>query len=510
MAVRVASAAEAAALDAAASGAGVSSRALMRVAAANAATVIARRLGGRLGAGVTVFAGPGNNGGDGWAVAAALARAGAGVHVDSAEPPRTPDARAESELAAPFVSSGDAPCGIAIDALLGTGSTGAPRGAVAGALARLAARQAAGAAVVALDAPTGLDCTTGRFEGSVAADLTIAFGTAKRGHLVHRDACGALVVVDIGLPADTGGAAASLPLLADARWVALRLPRIPADAHKGTRRKVAVVAGAPGMGGAAISAADGALRAGAGLVKVATALEHTPAVLARIPEALTATLDDAATSHVAGWADALLIGPGLGAGPETRSLVERVLAAAPPTLPVVLDADALNAFTGDARALGVALGGRPAVLTPHPAEYARLTGMSLDDVLAQRFDIALGLARSLPAAVLLKGTPTVVTAPTGERVVSARGTPLLATGGSGDVLGGIVATLLAQRLAPLDAGAVAAWVHGRAAEQWGGAIRGHILQNVLDALPAAWASMRVPAPPYPVLAALPAVASGVA
>lgn len=500
MTVRVASARESAAADAAAVAAGIPTRALMRVAAAAAAGVIADRFRDRLDAGVTVFAGPGNNGGDGWAVASALARGGVRVSVDAAGPPRTDDARAERALAAELVGTGDRPCGVAVDALLGTGSRGAPEGGIADAVERLRRRAASGAAVVALDVPTGLDATTGAFAGGVPATYTVTFGTCKRGQLVTRAACGALVVVDIGLPDRP-----ELPALVDGGWTAPRIPVIAPDATKGTRGRVTVIAGATGMGGAALTAADGALRAGAGLVKVATAPEHGVAVHARLPEVLTAMLHDAASAGVAGWGDATLIGPGLGTAPETRPMVERVLAAAGGR-GVVLDADALNVFAGGVEALQRVLGGRPAVLTPHPLECARLAGVALADVLDARFEIGCDIAARTGAVVLLKGTPTVVAAPDGSRLVVARGTPLLATGGSGDALGGIVATLLAQGAPPADAAAVAAWVHGRAAELCAPPVRGRTLDDVLRHLPAAWAATGEPAPRYPILAELPAVA----
>lgn len=499
MAVRVASARESVSADAAAVAMGIPARALMRAAAAGAAGVLADRFGDRLHLGVTVFAGPGNNGGDGWAVAAALARAGVRVSVDAAAPPRTDDARAEAALAGEPVGTGDRPCGIAIDALLGTGSRGAPAGDIADGLERLRQRAGAGAAVVALDVPTGLDATTGAFPIGVPATCTVTFGSVKRGQLVSRAACGTLVVVDIGLPDRP-----ELPELVDARWVAPRVPAIAADATKGTRGRVAVIAGAAGMGGAALTAAEGALRAGAGLVKVATAAEHGTAVHARLPEVLTATLTDAASAAVAGWGDATLIGPGLGTAPETRPLVERVLAAAQGR-GVVLDADALNAFAGDVDGLREALAGRPAILTPHPLEFARLAGVALADVLDARFDIGCGVAARTGAVVLLKGTPTVIATPDGVRLVVARGTPLLATGGSGDALGGMIATLLAQGARPADAAAVAAWVHGRAAELCGAPVRGRTLGDVLRALPDAWVATGEVAPRYPVLAELPVV-----
>jgi NAD(P)H-hydrate epimerase len=198
-----------------------------------------------------------------------------------------------------------------------------------------------------------------------------------------------------------------------------------------------------------------------------------------------------------------VIGPGLGRDDDTRSRIERILDAW--RGPVVLDADALTVYEGDAAALGKLLGQRKAIITPHVVEFSRLTSMPTDDVLRAPFDVGAGLARTLGAVVLLKGVPTVLTAPDGRSLVSAAGTPALATGGSGDVLAGIAATLLAQIDDPLDAAACAAWIHGRAAEIAGvhGA-RGTTIDDVVDALAGVWNEpSALPRPP--ILAELPAV-----
>lgn len=502
MPVCVASANEAAALDAAAIASGIPSRALMRVAASNAATLIARRCGDWLGHGVVVYTGPGNNGGDGWAVARALAASGVAVSVREIAESRTPDAIAERARAHDLLPGADSRSregGVVVDALLGTGSSGAPRGAIADAVREIDDRRAAGAFVVALDVPTGLGAAEQESAAVVRADITISFGTARREVLVAREWCGEVAVVDIGLSPDFP----ELPLLADALGVGSWLPHIRADAHKGTRRSLAVVAGGELMGGAAILAATGALRAGIGLVKVVTHRANIASVHARIPAALAGDLADPMTA-IQGFADAVLIGPGLGRDASTRRLVETVLRGW--RGPVIVDADALNVFDGDVRTLAELLAGRAALITPHPAELARLAGVSVRDVLDRRYDIGAEVAASLGAVVLLKGTPTVVSDPHGERMVVARGTPALATGGSGDALGGIIGTLLAQGVDPLGAATSGAWVHGVAAELTHG-VRGVTLDDVLAQLPAAWRVAEQPSPlAYPVLAELPGVA----
>lgn len=505
--MRVVSAAESAARDRAAIAAGIPSRALMRVAGTATAGEIARRFGALLSRGVAIYAGPGNNGGDAWVVAAALAAVGVPVRVTAVGETRTPDAIAERAAAEPLIGSGTSAPGseaIVVDGLLGTGATGAPRGVVADAIARIAESRRQGAVVVALDVPSGVDATTGSAEGAVRADLTVTFGTLKRGLAIARGHAGAIAVLDIGLGIHADGDDRT-PSLVDAMFVGERVPRIAADANKGTRRRLAIVAGAEGMVGAALLAAQGALASGIGLVRLFVAPANVPVVQSTAFESLAQPwpADDPSVSRdIDAWAHAVLLGPGLGGGANARALVERVLRHT--RLPIVVDADGLNAFAGRPGELAALLGGRPAIITPHPGEFGRLVGASIDEVLAQRFEIGQPLAAQLGAAVLLKGVPTVVSG-SDQRMVSAAGSPVLAVGGSGDLLGGIVATLLAQTGDPLVSAACGAWVHGRAAEVAGaGRVRGITLDDVVRALPAAWASA-ADDDRYPVLASLPAV-----
>lgn len=506
--VRVVTAAQAAARDARAIAGGVASRDLMQSAGRAAAAELMRHAGARAAAGVEIHAGGGNNGGDAWVVAAALAAAGLPVQVREAEAPRTPDAQAEKSEAALVLQRSSPPRGrpgVVVDGLLGTGARGAPQGVIAQACAVIAAARADGAFVMALDVPSGLDAATGAHEGAPHADLTVTFGSVKRGQLLARDLCGTIVAVDIGL-----GAHADLddgaPVLADAAFARAVVPRIGADAHKGMRRKVAIVGGAQGMVGAVLLAARAALRSGVGLVKLVVAPENVALVQRALPEALACPWPerDADAAALGEWADALLVGPGLGRGPHVQALVARCVRAAGG--PVVVDADALNAFEGEPTAFGALLGGRVALITPHPLEFARLSGEDAASVNAHRFDAAGELARVIGATVLLKGVPTVVASPDGRTIVSASGTPVLGQGGSGDVLAGIAVTLLAQTGTPLEAAAAAAWVHGRAAELAAphGEIRGVTLDDVLNALRDAWTFAEPARPPY-VLAELAAV-----
>ncbi|MEO6444572.1 MAG: NAD(P)H-hydrate dehydratase [Gemmatimonadaceae bacterium] len=512
MTVRVVSASQATARDDVAIAAGIPSMQLMRSAGEAAARIILDRYASEGESGVLVFCGPGNNGGDGWIVAAALARAGLAVRVVESAPPRGDDARAAKFAALSEVSlgTGDIPPALVVDALLGTGARGELREPVVEGAREIARRRAAGACVISLDMPTGIDATTGEAaHGSVTSDLTITFGTAKRGLLQARCLVGEILVVDIGLGrhADLDDGA---PRLIDAEWVRQHVPAIPGDAHKGVRRKVLLVGGDQGMAGAIILAARAALRSGAGMVRGCLHEASVPPFQVAVPEATALAWPEqqgVATDAESVWPDALLIGPGLGA--DARRQVTHWLGAW--RGPVVLDADALNAFAGDEQSLGDLLDGRPAIVTPHPAEFARLIGVDVDTVLDERFEIGARLARALHAVVLLKGMPTVVTAPDGEALVSASGNASLATAGSGDVLGGIAVTLLAQSGDPLTAAACAAWVHGHAAERAvaGRPVRGVTLPDVLDALGHSWhfpsSSSSSSSSSTGVLAALPAL-----
>jgi NAD(P)H-hydrate epimerase len=513
MPVWVLGAKESAERDQAAIEGGVPSRVLMERAGSAAAREIERRFSTWLRHGAVVFTGPGNNGGDGWVVAGNLARSGVDVSVIEVARAKSADAIAQRESVIETVAVADAPSNdtpVVIDALLGTGFEGEPRGKIAAAIGTINGLHARGARVAALDVPSGLDATTGKHSSCVVADLTLSFGGIKRGTLVARDCCGEILAIDIGLDGPTRGASpsrtdATLPAIVDAEFVRTRIPSIPFDAHKGTRKHLAILGGGKGMPGAVVLATRAALRSGIGLVRTLVAKENVAAVLGAVPSALNSewpTTANQIKAEIGDWADAALIGPGLGKSKEIRELVERVLRDS--KMPVVLDADALNVFEGEVRSLAKLLAGRQALITPHVAEFGRLMALDAKEVIANRFDVGVDAARTLNATVLLKGAPTVVFTPTGERWVIARGTAALGTGGSGDMLGGIVGTMLAQLGDATNAACCAAWVHGRAAElcQY---VRGTILEDVLYALPRAWNEPEA-APEPPVLTILPAVA----
>lgn len=487
-----------------------------------AAAVILRDYSHALSRGVALFAGHGNNGGDAYIAAAQLARAGVSVRLHASAPPRTDDAIRAAALSAPYRTAG-APDGtehLVVDGLLGTGYRGPLRDGVADAIGVLRQARARGATIVALDVPSGLDATTGDIaEASVAATVTLCFGSVKRGVLFQRGHVGRVLTLDIGLrgPLEPEDGAW---YLADSSRVAATLPMLPWNAHKGTRGAVALVGGGGGMAGALVLAARAALASGAGLVRAFAERDSVPALQGAVPQAIAMPwpTDDAdmRTEHgegegnVAAWGTALAIGPGLGRGPSASRTLARALQCNG-RRPIVLDADALAllAMVGDPHS-GARAGARVVaeltrwtannphvLLTPHPKEFARLLHRELPAAWDDKVAALQALAAGSGATILLKGTPTLVATPDGAPpVVVAHGTALLATGGSGDVLTGIIGALLANGVNAPRAAALGATAHGVAAEvasAHAGGVRGLTLAAVLDALPDAWRRMAHPA-----------------
>jgi ADP-dependent NAD(P)H-hydrate dehydratase / NAD(P)H-hydrate epimerase len=335
---------------------------------------------------------------------------------------------------------------VVIDALFGTGFHGAPREEAAREIERI---NGADAAIVAVDLPSGVDASTGEVAGAVVdADLTVTMHGPKVGLAVApgRFHVGELEVADIGLePGDTEHRLVTEEIL---RLV----PRKGADDTKYSAGLVLVVGGSPGMTGAVSLAAEAAFRADAGYVAVATHPASLPVVEARLLEAVKAPLDR--VDELAQRASALAIGPGLGRGEEERALVRRLLAEL--DLPAVVDADALFELEPGAWPA-------PRVLTPHAGELGRLLGEDSDWVDAHRLDAVRRAAERYGCVVLLKGADTLVAAPGEGVLVSAAGTPALATAGTGDVLTGVVAAFLAKGMDARLAAAAAAFAHGRAA-----------------------------------------------
>jgi NAD(P)H-hydrate epimerase len=496
--IPVLSASEAAAWDSAArTQYRVPSRVLMETAGRAVAQVLIAEQPAAANGGVLIAAGAGNNGGDGWVVARALHAAGIPVWVAAVDP-KTDDAIDNRALArldgVRELGREEAwpQAAIAVDALLGTGAAGPAKGDVLALAQRLGDY---GAPILAVDGPTGLDLTSGEAHGPVHAQLTVTFGAPRRGHLLAREWCGKIVVVDIGLPPpDT-----AWPLLVTDAWAAERLPRLVPQMHKGDRGRVCVIGGADGMSGAALHAARAALAAGAGLVKLVAARETIAAAQASLPDLLTveSSLGEAlepAVVEAIEWADAVVLGPGLGRVDVRAPFVSQVLSHRP--IPTVIDADALHYMSG----VTLTPGTRHLVCTPHLGEFRALAGDALADEAANdRWSAAARAAAKLKCTLLLKGVPTVIADLRGPEHIVASGNPGLATGGSGDLLAGFIGAFLARGTAPAEAAALGAHALGRAAEQGARQWTARSLRpaDVLAALPDVWRSWKEVKPHRP-------------
>lgn len=415
-----------------------------------------------------VACGTGNNGGDGYVVARHLAAAGVAVRVAASGEPATVAARTMAERWTGVVEplAGAAPAAMLVDAVFGIGLSRAIDGDVQVQLKRLAA----GARVtVALDLPSGLGCDDGADLGiAAAADLTVAFGALKPAHLLAPGHCGRVVVADLGL--DTGGSR----LWRTAPPGSLEPA---ADAHKYARGAVLVIGGPSGHGGAARLAARAAARVGAGLAMIACPAGALAENAARLDAVMVREAADGAAIDAllaAHTFSAVAAGPGMG---HDRSAAARLGHALGSGLPLVLDADVFTVFAGVPDLLAAALLG-PTVLTPHEGEFVRLFG----ELPGSRLDRVRAAAALVGAVVLLKGASTVIAAPDGRAAINAHATPWLATAGSGDVLTGIVAGLLAQGFAPFEAACAGAWLHGDAGRRLGAGLIADDLPEALAAV----------------------------
>ncbi|MCX4589899.1 NAD(P)H-hydrate dehydratase [Streptomyces sp. NBC_01549] len=451
--------------------------ALMQRAAAGLAAACADLLGRVYGSRVVLLVGSGDNGGDALYAGARLARRGAGVTAVLLAPERTHGAglAALRRAGGTVAGSGAAEelvlrADLVVDGIVGIGGKGGLR-PEAVPLAGYAADSRA--AVVAVDLPSGIEADTGEVRGTaVRADLTVTFGTHKPGLLIDpgREYAGSVRLVDIGLelPEEAG-----LEALQHAD-VAARLPVPGAESDKYRRGVVGIAAGSARYPGAAVLAVSGALRGGAGAVRyVGPAAD---AVISRFPETLVSDQGPARAGRVQAW----VVGPGVG---DDASAVAEVLGA---DVPVLVDADGLRLADRSAVRARTA----PTLMTPHAGEAAALLGVSRESVEGARLASVRELALRYGATVLLKGSTTLVADPEGGAVrVNATGTAWLATAGSGDVLSGLVGSLLAAGLSALDAGSVGAYLHGLAGRfaADGAPLGAH---DVAAAIPEAWRDVR--------------------
>jgi len=447
---------------------------------------------------VVVVAGAGNNGGDGFVVARRLTAAGVRVETCLALPAEqlSGDAlsnyRALVEAGAPIIQLADdvaplraalANAGWIVDALFGTGLSRDITGFLAEVVAVI--NDAPGQRL-ALDLPSGLHADSGRVLGTcVRAQHTFTFAHPKLGLCTPRGAAyaGQVAVCAIVEPSDPSATGISAELIEASDVAALLAPR-SSTLHKSSAGRVLIVAGSPGKLGAALLSAHGAQRAGAGLVTIATSPAAADALDQRVLEVMTARIDqgspEAALEKLLAPCSAVVVGPGLGLDAAARRVVDAVVFGY--AGPKVVDADAISLFAGRGAELARAAG---VVLTPHAGELGRLLGVPYEEVENDRF---LAVARAVEltsAVVLLKGRFSVIGVPGGLPRLNPTGGPVLATGGSGDVLSGIIAALACE-LSPEQAAFAGAYVHGAAGDAWAqsrAADRGLLAHELADQLP---------------------------
>jgi len=482
---------------------GIPSIVLMENAGRQVVAAIERRFPDLATRRVVVLSGRGNNGGDGFVIARTILPRSAGVTVVLIGDPADVKGDAATNLAilgrlgVPVLAIADgaawelhlrclAEAGLVIDALFGTGLTTPLTGIHERVVADL---NATSVPVVSVDVPSGMSADTPELIGpSVHAALTVTMAALKL-PLVLPPAlsrAGEVVIADIGIPLEVIESVEGPRIeLIDGQTVrALIVPR-PPESHKGSFGHVLIVAGSRGKTGAAYLAAAGALRSGAGLVTVATPSGCQPVVAGLGAEYMTVPLSESAAGTVAARAaaevlakphDVLAVGPGLGGGDEVRAFVRALVERA--TAPMVLDADALNAFaSGPDRLVG--RDGHDIIVTPHPGEMARLLGVRTEQVQADRLAAATELATRQRLYVVLKGHRTIVATPDGKLFVNTSGNPGMATGGTGDVLTGMVAAWLAQVPDAEAASKLAVFVHGAAGDLAAGA-RGEVAMTAGD------------------------------
>jgi NAD(P)H-hydrate epimerase len=475
---------------------------------------------------IGIFAGKGNNGGDGIVIARQLAHIGRDVLLFLVSPEdsftgeahtnlqiakrlglRIEEILTDAALGSDFFAERStslthiASCELLVDAIFGTGLRGAVRNPIAtviNAINRLPTP------ILSVDLPSGLDADTGHPLGvCVQADRTVTIGLPKRGLLMHpgTELVGKLEVVDIGFPEQVVNAQDIKVNWTSAAQASQWMPPRPAFSHKGSYGRVLVVAGSTGMTGAAALASEAALRAGAGLVTLATPKHLNPILEGLLPEVMTLPLPETDVGSLAASATApilefaektksiLAIGPGLSQYPETVSLVHQLIRENREQridLRMVIDADGLNALAQDRETLSRL--NSEAVLTPHPGEMARLTNTAVPTLEADRIGTAQQFASEHGVTLVFKGAPTVTSDPNGNLWINSTGNPGMATGGMGDVLTGVIAGLMAQGIPSESAAALGVYLHGLsgdiAAERFGkhGLIASDVLKTVPEAI----------------------------
>ena len=527
--MKIVTAAQMAAIERASEQIGVSTDELMENAGLAVASAARNSLGGVAGAGIVVLVGSGNNGADGLVAARHLRRWGGEVtaYLVAGRPENDPKMDLALNYGVIVVSGADdkkltsldrllSRSRLVIDAVLGTGRARPLQGPVKNVMLRLGELRGESnrPRLIALDLPTGLNADTGEADPACPwVDSTLALGYPKAGLLSFPGAVrvGKLQVLDIGVPSDLlEETEIDLELLTPG-WVAARLPDRPLNSHKGTFGHALVVAGSRQYVGAAYLAAQAAVRTGAGLTTLWSPLSVYPIAAAKSDEVIHFPLPEDAEGRISAEAASLIhdsgrrysamaVGSGLGWSVGTSVFVERLLCAAKDStggsetiawpLPTLIDADGLNNLSQlndwPQRVAG------PLVLTPHPGEMATLTGLPVNQIQQDRVAVARQWSARWNACVVLKGANTLIARPGGKVHVSPFANPVLASGGTGDVLSGVIVSLLAQGLPPGDAACCGVYLHalaaGSVAQRLGNA--GAAASDLLDALPRAIDSLR--------------------
>ena len=355
--------------------------------------------------------------------------------------------------------------------------------------------------VLAVDIPSGINGETGQMMGTaIQADHTVAYGYLKPGHLLYpgREYSGQVHVVPISLPADSAKSVkAHLFTLDDVEAAQMLRPR-PRDSHKGTFGKVAVIAGSTGLTGAAHLSSLAALRTGAGLVTLGIPAALNPVMEQKLTEVMTYPLEDRGLGHLVTESlrditellkdkDVLAFGPGCGKNQGVFEILRNILGHF--HIPIVIDADGLNHISRDMSLLRTHHA--PVILTPHPGEMSRLTGLGVEEILSRPVETAARAATKYSCIVLLKGAASIVAEPGGKVYINASGNAGMAKGGSGDVLTGMIASFIAQGYPPFEATVLGCYIHGRAGEEAAGRLgeTGMIAGDLIDAIPGTFLSL---------------------
>ncbi len=483
----------------------ISGLVLMENAGRGIAEIVMRRLGDPHGKTVHIYCGPGNNGGDGYVVARHLLNNGANVRVFilAAEDKIKGDAKTNLDIltsldlrpefiaAMPRVDTPD----LIVDAMLGTGVKGPLKGLYEKAADFI---NACDCPVLAVDIPTGVNADTGETPGpAVRATVTATMAAPKRGLLFSpgREFVGELEIVDISMPPAIIEKHHSDVWLTDEAHVKSILPRRPLDVHKNRVGVVHVVAGSIGFTGAAVLTSNAVLRSGAGLCYLAVPKSLNAVFESTLTEVITMPFEDNGTGclcaeHAKSILDAgrsgdvIAVGPGLGQAPDTKKMLFELLAAL--DKPLVLDADGLNLCAGNSELLEHYRG--DLVLTPHPGELARLTGLAISEITSRRIEVVREYAQLWDCCLVLKGGPSIIGLPGGTVLVNSTGNAGMATAGSGDVLTGIIAGLMGQGLSAEQAAVAGVFVHGLAGDYAAadlgqmGMMAGDILNHTAKAL----------------------------